>query len=49
MISHKIKSFIALRSGICEYLALNNTKMIVINKNKKNYEKYDDVNEFSTK
>lgn len=49
LISPKLKSFIALRSGICEYLALNNTKMIVLNKNKKNYEKYDDVNEFSTK
>ncbi len=49
LISAKIKSFIALRSGICEYLALNNTKMIVINKNKKNYDRWDDVNEFSSK
>lgn len=48
-ISSAIKAFIALRSGICEYLALNNINLVVINKNDKNYEGFDNVNTFSTK
>lgn len=48
-ISYEINCFIALRSGICEYLALNNSKMIVINKNEMNYDRWDDVNLLSSK
>lgn len=46
-ISNDIEYFISLRSGVCEFLALSSTKMIVLNDNEKNYEKWDDVNIFS--
>ena len=48
-ISKNIKYFISLRCGLCEFLALNSPNMIVINDNSKNYDRWDDVNNFSTK
>ena len=48
-ISPHFDCIIALRCGLCEFLALNSPNMIIINDNIKNYDKWDDVNNFSNK
>ena len=45
-LSPLIKSFVSLRSGICELLAFADANIVVINK-KNNYDMWDDVSVFS--
>jgi len=48
-VSKEFNSIITIRCGLAEYLGLTNPNMIVINDNSKNYDRWDDINTYSSK